>query len=37
MIGFYVHEELGEGLYNVFFCDGKDIVSVLQLKLVPLA
>ena len=37
MIGFYVHEELGEGLYNVFFCDGKDIVSVLQLKLVPQA
>ena len=33
----YVHEELGEGLYNVYFANGEDICYVVQLRLVPSA
>ena len=31
----YVHNELGAGLYDVFFTDGDEIVYVLQLNITP--
>ena len=36
MCSFYVHEELGAGLYNVFFAIGDEICYVVQLDIVPL-
>jgi|GEM_PF-2476738 hypothetical protein len=35
MVDFYVHEDLGKGLYNVFFTDGVNVCYIVQLNILP--
>ena len=35
LCSFYVHPELGDGLYNVFFTEGENICYMVQLKTLP--